>query len=377
MDELIKTKKRFIFSSNVSWSIYNFRKNLLKTLFDDGHDVYTVSSRDIYADKLIKEGFIFKEININNNSKNPFSDIKLLYHYIKLYKKIRPDIICHNAIKPNIYGTIAAKLLGIPVINNISGLGTLFIKKNISTSLAKILYKFSQKFANIVFFQNQFDSSLFINEKLIDKKKVKLIPGSGVDTSVFKPIKKNKKNVFNFIFVGRFLRDKGVLELYDAVVSLSKIRKDFKVTLLGSRYSSNETCITEIQLNLFKKNIFFDVIGHSDNVQDELIKADCLILPSYREGLSKVLIEAGSCGIPCITTDVPGCKDVITDNYNGLIIKPKSSKSLLVAMQKMLNFESSILTLLGKNSRKNIKDKFSMKKVNAIYINEIYKLLKK
>ncbi len=377
MDELIKTKTRVMFSSNVSWSIYNFRKDLLKTLYNKGHEIYTVSSKDKYADKLIKLGFIFKEVNINNNSKNPFTDIKLLYQYFKLYKKIRPDIICHNAIKPNIYGTIAAKLLGIPVINNISGLGTLFIRKNFSTSLAKILYKISQKFANTVFFQNPHDSSLFINENLIDYKKVKLIPGSGVDTSLFKPNKKKKTDIFNFIFIGRFLKDKGMLELYDAVVSLSEVRNDFKVTLVGSRYASNETCITEIQLNLFKTNNLFDVIGHTDNVQDELIKADCLILPSYREGLSKVLIEAGSSGVPCITTDVPGCKDVIIDNYNGLIVKPKSSESLLVAMQKMLNFEYSTLSSLGKNSRNNIIEKFSMKKVNNIYINEIYKILNK
>lgn len=167
---------KIIFSSNVSWSIYNFRKDLLNTLYNEGHQIYTVSSKDKYVDKLIRLGFIFKEININNNSKNPFTDIRLLYQYFKLYKKIRPDIICHNAIKTNIYGTIAAKLLGIPVINNISGLGTLFIKTSLSTHIAKLLYRFSQKYANTVFFQNQNDLSLFVNEKLVDSKKVKLIP---------------------------------------------------------------------------------------------------------------------------------------------------------------------------------------------------------
>jgi glycosyltransferase involved in cell wall biosynthesis len=292
---------KIIFSSNISWSIYNFRRKLLEDLKNDNHEVFTIAAKDDYSQKLQKLGFRHYNILINNNSKNPISDVKLLYQYIKLYRVIRPDIICHNAIKPNIYGTIAAKLLGIPVINNISGLGTLFIRKNFSTFLAKILYKFSQKFANTVFFQNPYDSSLFINENLIDDKKAKLIPGSGVDTSLFKPNKKNKIDVFNFIFIGRFLKDKGMLELYEAIVNLSKIRKDFNVTLVGSRYMSNETCITENQLNLFKNNNYISFIGHTDNVQNELIKSDCLILPSYREGLSKVLIEAGSCGIPCIT----------------------------------------------------------------------------
>ena len=368
---------KIIFSSNIAWSIYNFRTSLLKQLKSDGHEIYTIANKDEYAEKLVNEGFQFRAIDVNNNSKNPLEDLKTIYAYYKIYKKINPAIICHNAIKPNIYGTIAAKLLRIPVINNISGLGTLFIRKNFSTSLAKILYKFSQKFANTVFFQNPHDSKLFINENLIDYKKVKLIPGSGVDTSLFKPNKKKKTDIFNFVFIGRFLKDKGMLELYDAVLNLSEIRNDFKVTLVGSRYASNETCITEIQLNLFKTNNSFDVIGHTDNVQDELIKADCLILPSYREGLSKVLIEAGSSGVPCITTDVPGCKDVIIDNYNGLLVKPNCSESLLVAMQKMLNFEYSTLSSLGKNSRNNIIERFSMKKVNNIYINEIYQILNK
>jgi len=178
---------KIIFSSNISWSIFNFRKELLKTLQEEGHIIHTVSSKDQYANKLIEEGFIHDEVNINNNSKNPIEDIKLCYQYYKLYKKINPDIICHNVIKPNIYGTIAAKLLGIPVINNISGLGILFITTSFSTFLVKILYKFSQQFATIVFFQNQDDLSFFTKNKIIDSKKVKLIPGSGVDLSLFIP----------------------------------------------------------------------------------------------------------------------------------------------------------------------------------------------
>ena len=366
---------KIIFSSNVSWSLYNFRTYLLKELQSQGHEIYTVSGKDAYYKKLLNEGFHFTEVHVNNNGKNPFEDLKMIYAYYKIYKRIDPAIICHNAIKPNIYGTIAAKLLGIPVINNISGLGTLFIERNYSTVIAKVLYKTSLNFANTVFFQNPYDSALFINANLIDPRKVKLIPGSGVDTVLFNANNKEKTGIFNFVFIGRFLKDKGILELYDAVVGLGQVRNDFKVTLVGSRYLANETCITEVQLDLFRANNLFDVHGHTDNVQDELTKADCLVLPSYREGLSKVLIEAGSSGLPCITTDVPGCKDVIVDNYNGLIVKPKCSGSLLAAMQKMLNFDHAARSLLGKNARNNIEENFSMKKVNSIYIHEIHKIL--
>ena len=367
---------KIVFSSNISWSIYNFRTLLLKSLQKDGHIIYTVASKDKYADKLIDEGFFFDEVKLNNNSKNPFEDIKLVFQYYKLYKKIQPDVICHNAIKPNIYGTIVAKFLGIPVVNNISGLGTLFIEESFSTKIAKLLYKFSQKYANTVFFQNQNDLSLFVNENLIDSEKVKLIPGSGVDTNLFKQKKNESLNIFKFIFVGRLLTDKGIIELYDAVLNLSKMRNDFKVIIVGDRYDSNKTCITKAQLDLFKNNSLFDFVGHTDKVYDELIKANCLILPSYREGLSKVLIEAGSSGIPCITTDVPGCKDVIIDGFNGFIVTPKNSDSILEAMLKILNCDSNKLIELSNNARKNILDKFSIDIVNQIYVNEIYKSLK-
>jgi len=366
---------KIIFSSNVSWSIYNFRKDLLKSLQNQGNEIYTVSSKDHYAHKLTAEGFFFKEIDINNNSKNPLRDIILTFKYYKIYKEIKPDLICHNAIKPNIFGTIAAKLLGIPVINNISGLGTLFIKKSFSTFLAKALYRLSQRFAATVFFQNPDDSQFFIQEKLIRKSKIRLIPGSGVDTTLFIPSQKKIKGLFNFIFIGRLLKDKGLIELYEAVIELSEKRDDFIVTIVGDRYTSNQTCISQFQLRLFETNDKFNLIGHTDDVRQQLKDKDCLILPSYREGLSKVLIEAGSSGIPCITTNVPGCKDVIIDNYNGLLIQPKCSKSLMVAMDKMLNFNHAKLLLLGENARKNVIEKFSMEIVNSIYLEEINKTL--
>ncbi|WP_456376717.1 glycosyltransferase, partial [Lutibacter sp.] len=162
---------KIIFSSNITWSIYNFRTSLLKSLQSEGYEIYTVANKDIYAEKLIKAGFYYHQIKLNNNTTNPFEDLRTIYNYYKIYKKIKPDIICHNAIKPNIYGTIAASLLGIPTLNNISGLGTLFIKKSFSTKIAKWLYRFSQKRATKVFFQNNDDLKLFLQYKLIKKNK--------------------------------------------------------------------------------------------------------------------------------------------------------------------------------------------------------------
>ena len=137
------------------------------SLKKDGHHIYTIASKDDYSNKLEELGFRHTNIIINNNSKNPINDLNLIYQYYKIYKKIAPDVICHNAIKPNIYGTIAAGILNIPVVNNISGLGTIFINNNFSTIIAKLLYFISQKKAAAVFFQNSSDLELFLKNKLI------------------------------------------------------------------------------------------------------------------------------------------------------------------------------------------------------------------
>lgn len=326
-----------IFSSNISWSIYNFRLKLLKSLQEDGHQIYTVATEDEYSKKLIAEGFHFEPVNLNNNSTNPLEDFKTIYKYYKIYKKIKPDVICHNAIKPNIYGTIAAGILNIPVVNNISGLGTLFIKKSFSTRIAKILYKFSQNKAAKVFFQNNDDLNLFISNKLINESKAILIPGSGVDTSRFIPREsKKEKSEFNFLFIGRLIYDKGIREYIEAVRMLKKTYPHVKFNILGPLYINNSTAISQQILNSWIESNDVVYLGKTDNVEEVMRSADCIVLPSYREGLSKVLIEASSMALPIVTTNVPGCRDVVIDNETGYLCEVKNSIDLAEKMEKII-----------------------------------------
>jgi len=369
---------KIIFSSNVAWSIYNFRKDLLLSLQGDGHDIYCVSNdEEGYSSKLEEFGFEFHQINVENNSKNPIKDLLIVREYFKLYKNIKPDVILHNAIKPNIYGTIAAGLLKIKVINNISGLGTLFIKKSISTYLAKFLYLISQSFATTVFFQNKYDMQLFIKSKLVNNKKSKLIPGSGVDTSKFIPLieKREDNQIFDFLFVGRLLKDKGIMELFNATNILNEEGYKFNLTLLGELYENNETSISKDQLEEWTRNSYINYVGATDDVTTFMQKADCLVLPSYREGLSKVLIEASSIELPIVTTDVPGCKDVVIDEYNGLLCEVRNSNDLADKMKKMMNYDKKKRLELGKNGRKIAKEKFDVNIIIDIYKREINKIV--
>lgn len=369
---------KIIFSSNISWSIYNFRIPLLKALQQDGHQIYTVANKDEYSVKLINEGFNFEEINSNNNATNPIEDLKTIYSYYKIYKKIKPDVICHNAIKPNIYGSIAASMLGIPTINNISGLGTLFIKKSFSTKIAKLLYRFSQKKVAKIFFQNNDDLNLFIQNKLIDKTKVQVIPGSGVNTSRF--ISSEEKKVgsdFQFLFIGRLLYDKGILEYIDAVKLLKEKYPRVKFNVLGPLYENNATAISKETLATWIENDEIIYLGQSDRVEEVMKNVDCIVLPSYREGLSKVLIEASSMSLPIVTTNVPGCRDVVIDNETGFLCEVKNSIDLADKMEKMLLLPSEMRKEMGIKARKRAVEVFDEKIIIGHYKDAIYSVVQK
>ena len=367
---------KIVFSSNISWSIYNFRTPLLKSLQKDGHIIYTVASKDKYSDKLIDEGFFFEEVKLNNNSQNPFEDIKLVFQYYKLYKKIKPDVICHNAIKPNIYGSISANFLGIPVVNNISGLGTLFIKESLSTKIAKFLYKISQRKADKVFFQNIEDYQEFLKNNLVKVDICEVIPGSGVNTERFIPKKNEERMLFRFIFIGRLILDKGISEYIQAIRILKKKYSNFEGTILGPIYQSNNTAITKESLNEWIKEGVINYLGMTDNIVEFMQEADCLVLPSYREGLSKVLIEASSVGMSIITTNVPGCKDVVVNEVTGLLCEAKNVNDLAMKMEKMLNYDKQKRNQMGKNARKRALDLFDEKIIINQYKNAINKVAK-
>jgi len=369
---------KIIFSSNITWSIYNFRTPLLKSLQSDGHEIYTVANKDEYAEKLEEEGFYFEEINLNNNTTNPFEDLKTIYNYYKIYKKIKPAIICHNAIKPNIYGTIAASMLGIPTLNNISGLGTLFIKKSFSTKIAKWLYRFSQKRATKVFFQNNDDLKLFLQHKLIAKNKCSIIPGSGVNTSKFKPNEKIKQATkFQFLFIGRLLYDKGVREYVEAATILKNKYPKVDFAILGPLYKNNATAISEETLQNWIAAGVINYLGQTDAVETIMANASCVVLPSYREGLSKVLIEASSMELPIVTTNVSGCRDVVVDNVTGFLCEVKNSTDLAIKLEKMLVLTPIERQVMGKKARKRALDVFDEQLIIKQYKNAIYSIVLK
>ena len=367
---------KIIISINSFWNVFNFRLNLIKELQNNGHEIIAVSPKDKYVYELEALGVKCFNIKLDSKGTNPITDLALIFQYYKLYKIINPDIVLSYTIKPNIYGNFALKLLGIPVINNISGLGTLFINNSFTTSIGKFLYKFSLRSSSHVFFQNEQDQNLFLKLNLIKFHKYSIIPGSGVDIEEFNCDRtENPGN--KFLFVGRLISDKGIFEYLDSAVSILKYHPNKEFLLCGEIDSINKTAISSNILEHYTNNYSqIKYLGKTDNIIKLLSEIDVMVLPSYREGLSKSLIEAAAMSLPIITTNVPGCKEVVEDGLNGFLCEVKSQKSLENSILKMINLSNDKRLQMGLNGRPKIIKNFTDKIVNNIYLDKINKILK-
>lgn len=351
--------KSITLSANSSWYLYNFRSSSILQAMDAGFKVTCISPKDDYSKNLIEIGCEHYPIDFSSKSKNPFQDFLLILKFFIAYLKIKPYATFHFTVKNNIYGTLAARMLGIPSINNISGLGTAFLRRSFLSRLVLTLYKISQPFAYKIFCQNIEDLDFLKNNKVASSQKLILIPGSGVDTSKFHPtLRKNYRfasnRVFTFIFAGRILYDKGLSELMGAMKEINESSIKCRLILCGFVDSNNLSAVSNEDLNYWSSLPGVDWIGSSDAVEGVMAQADCIILPSYREGMPKTLLEAGSMEIPAIATNVPGCRSIIKDGLNGFLCEPFSSKSIQLAMEKIMKMKNKDLKEMGKRARSEV-----------------------
>ena len=352
------------------------RTNLGLALKQIGYDVIFICPYDKYSEN-IKKNFKYLDIKLNTEGINPIEDLATIYKFYLIYKKLRPDVVLQYTIKPNIYGTIAASMLKIPTINNIAGLGTLFINQNFVTTTAKWLYKISQKKAAKIFFQNRDDFKMFVDEGLVQKKKCDVLPGSGVDIEKFQAIKKEKKGAFKFLLASRMLWAKGIQEFVSAAEITKEKYQDVEFQLLGHLDMKSPTNISKKQMDIWVKSGLVNYLGSSDDVRTEIAQADCIVLPSfYREGTPRILLEGASMQKPIITTDNVGCRDVVDDEVNGYLCKVKNAQDLANKMEKMLNLTVEQRSRMGKSGREKIMKDFDEKIVINKYVKSIKDLLK-
>jgi len=333
--------------------------NFVRALLADGHEVHTIAPHDDYTRYLIEAGCIHHDLKMDSRGANPIKDFLLVFELLSAYRIVKPDVVLHYTIKPNIYGTIAAAILRIPSINNVCGLGTIFLKKNLVSSIAIALYRLAFKFPKKVFFQNPDDRDLFITKKLVASSFTDLVPGSGIDLRRFVPSDFKRNQTFTFLLVSRLITDKGVLEFIDAIRQLKATGIDAKFQVLGAKDPRHKRGIKLKVIDKWISSGTIEYLGTTKDVRPFIQQADCIVLPSYREGTPRTLLEAASIAKPIITTDVPGCHQVVVDGHNGLLCKLKDSTDLAHKMRAMASFDNETLKTMGLNGRKKAELEFS------------------
>ena len=364
--DIVGKKMRIAVVLNTSWNIYNFRMNFVRALMADGHEVHTIAPHDDYTHYLEEAGCTHHDLKMDSRGANPLKDFLLVFELMSTYRKVKPDVILHYTIKPNVYGTLAAAILRIPSINNVCGLGTIFLKKNLVSAIAIALYRLAFRFPKKVFFQNPDDRTLFVDKKLVAPATTDLVPGSGIDLTRFAPSDFNRNKTFTFLLVSRLITDKGVLEFIEAIRQLRAAGVEAKFQVLGAKDPHHKRGIKLDVINDWINTGTIEYLGTAKDVRPFIQQADCIVLPSYREGTPRTLLEAASSAKPIIATDVPGCHQVVADGHNGLLCKLKDANDLAEKMKIMVGFDNETLKTMGVNGRKKAEKEFD----EAIVINK-------
>ncbi|MBX0291425.1 glycosyltransferase family 4 protein [Hymenobacter sp. HSC-4F20] len=355
---------------NTSWNIWNFRRSLVRALQAAGHEVLAIAPPDDYSARLETElGCRYVPILMENKGTNPVKDAQLTRRFYRLYRRERPDVVLHYTIKPNIYGTLAAKLAGIPSVNNVSGLGTVFIVKNFVSRVALGLYRFAFKFPKRVFFQNDDDRQLFLQHGLVEARITDVLPGSGIDTHRFRPAPQFVRHEpFTFLMIARVLYEKGVEEYFEAARLVREARPGTRVQLLGGIDESGGVGVKRAVFEQWLQAGHVEYLGTSDDVAAHIRQADCVVLPSYREGTPKTLLEAAAMGKPIVTTDVPGCRETVVDGQNGLLCEVRNATDLAAKMRQVLELPAPELEQMGRAGRRLAEQKFDERIVLDKYL---------
>ena len=373
-------KKTVLLIANTTGCLINFRHGLIKQLLKEEYDVQTLApfySNEAYsknaAENLKTWGVLCNDIVVNSKGMNPIEDLKLVGKYVKEFKRIKPDIILSYTIKANIYGSVAARKVGIPIVTNITGLGNLYANPRLLTKVADLLYKWAFRKTQKVFFQNRDDMELFLSRKNLRKEQCGILPGSGINLELFKPEPMERNdNKLKFLVIARLIWDKGIKHYIEAIEILKPKYPNVEFQILGELGIDNPAAIPKELVDQWIDRKLINYLGTSSNVREQIKDVDCMILPSmYREGVPRTLIEGAAMGKPIITTDNVGCRDIVTHEYNGYLCKKGDTLDLAEKIERFINLTNAEREELGSNGRKKVIDEFDEEIVINKYMNII------
>ena len=376
MLESYAPQKRILISVNTTWNLVNFRGGLIRAFIQAGYEVVAVAPPDEYVSRLTALGCRYVPLAMDNQGTSIFRDLRLFWRFWWLLLNERPDVYLGYTIKPNTYGSMAAHLLHIPVINNIAGLGTAFIRGGWLAHLAKAIYRVGLSRSQRIFFQNADDRDLFLQSGLVHQLQTGLLPGSGVNLARYVPVHiprdtTHSSSPFVFLLVARLLWDKGVGEFVAAARQVRLQEPNVRFQLLGFLDVQNRSAIDRATVEAWVNEGVIEYLGSTDNVDPFLAAADCVVLPSYREGTPRTLLEAAAMAKPLIATDVPGCRNVVDDGVNGLLCRERDANDLACKMLTLIKMTSEARLAMGVAGRRKIEEEFDEQIVIAAYLSEI------
>jgi glycosyltransferase involved in cell wall biosynthesis len=383
-----------VLTSNTAWNLAHFRAPLLQALAKRSFLLVALAPVDASVLRLQAMGCKVEPLPVPAHGRNPWADFLLFWNYLRLLRRHRPVALLSFTVKPNIYAGLAARLLGITQLGNISGLGTAFIQGGWLGQLVQGLYRLGLGRAKTVFFQNPDDRDFFLARRLVREDQAALLPGSGVNLEHFKPDEPASDagpsisappRPFVFLFIGRLLGDKGLLELVQAVKLLAGQQAGSgeldqraatplpRLLILGPDGGTNPTAIAPTVLAQWRQDPQLELLGPADDVRPYIRRADCVVLPSYREGTPRSLLEAAAMGKPLIATDVPGCRQVVQDGQNGYLCQAKDPIDLARAMWQLMQLSLEKRQAMGRASRKLAEDVFDENRVVQHYLDALFR----
>ena len=355
---------------NTSWNLYNFRRGLIDALLHEGHTVTLIAPEDEHAALLRELGYDLVTVRMDRRGIHPGRDLAYLRELYRVYRRVRPHVVLHFTVKPNVYGTVAAHLLGIRVVNTVSGLGTVFLKKGAVSWVAQQLYRLTFRWAEAVLFHNPDDHQLFVARGLVSADRASVVPGSGVNVQHYAPVSVTPADnqPFTFLVIARLLIDKGIVEYAEAARLLRQRGVPARFQLLGDRDPRHRRGIADATVDGWVNEGLIDYLGTTDDVRPYVAQADVVMLPSYREGLPRTLLEAASMAKPLVTTDTPGCRHVVTDGHNGLLCRARDATDLAETMHRLQQLPPAERQRMGQRGRLLVTQRFSEEYVINQYL---------
>ena len=360
---------------NTGFAIYTYRQGFIRMLVAKGVRVVVLAPRDRTFPLLEAMGCECIDLPVASKGTNPLHDLRTLAALYRHYRTIRPNVVFHYTIKANIYGSVAAWLARVPSIAVTTGLGYVFIQKSRAAMIAKALYRFAFRFPREVWFLNRDDEQAFLRERLLTHpERAKLLHGEGVDIDQFAltPLPRNER--LTFVLIGRLLWDKGVGEYVEAARMLRECYPHARFQLLGPVGVDNPSAITQADIDGWLDEGVIEYLGEAHDVRPIIAAADCVVLPSYREGVPRTLMEASAMGRPIVATDVPGCREVVDDGVTGLLCEVKNAQSLSAKLAQILTMNEDARREMGLRGREKVMAEFDEALVIERYRQTLYAL---